>query len=48
MAKGNPTLNTEINEKIDEMLASHQPLPLAEDVEQELSRIHEKALELDG
>ncbi len=47
-AKGKPTLNSEINEKIDELLASHQPLPLPEDVELELSRIHKRALELDG
>ena len=47
-ASGKPNLKEEINERIDEILAAHQPLPLAEGVEQEMARIYRKALELGG
>jgi trimethylamine--corrinoid protein Co-methyltransferase len=45
-AAGRPSLKEEINEKLDHILETHRPLPLAEDVEQELARIQEKAREL--
>ncbi len=45
-AAGRPSLRGQINEKLDHILATHQPLPLDEDVEQELARILEKAHEL--
>jgi trimethylamine--corrinoid protein Co-methyltransferase len=46
-AAGKSTLSEEINEKIDQLLATHQPLPLTEDVEDELAKIYKKALEAD-
>ncbi len=45
-AAGRPSLREEINEKLDHILATHRPLPLDEDVEQELARIQDKALKL--
>ncbi|HSG18772.1 MAG TPA: trimethylamine methyltransferase family protein [Anaerolineae bacterium] len=42
-AAGRPGLLEEINEQIDRILATHRPLPLDEDVEQELLRIQKKA-----
>lgn len=42
-AAGRPTLLEEVNAEIDQLLATHRPLPLAEDVERELLRIQEKA-----
>jgi len=44
-AAGKPTLLEEVNEKLDHILATHRPLPLPEDVEQELARIEERARE---
>ncbi|MGB3714504.1 MAG: trimethylamine methyltransferase family protein, partial [Candidatus Promineifilaceae bacterium] len=43
---GRPPLRQEINEQLDEILATHRPLPLGEDVERELVRIQESAREL--
>jgi trimethylamine--corrinoid protein Co-methyltransferase len=42
-AAGRPTLLAEINEEIDRILATHRPLPLGEDVEEELLRIEKNA-----
>jgi trimethylamine--corrinoid protein Co-methyltransferase len=33
----------ELREKVDEILATHEPLPLDEEVEKELDRIHQAA-----
>ncbi len=45
-AAGNPTLREEVNERIDHILATHRPLPLGEEVEQELAKIQKKASDL--
>jgi trimethylamine--corrinoid protein Co-methyltransferase len=42
-AAGRPTLLEEAREKVDHILATHQPLPLEEDVERELDRIQKHA-----
>ena len=42
-AAGRPTLLEEAREKVDHILATHQPLPLDEDVERELDRIQKRA-----
>jgi trimethylamine--corrinoid protein Co-methyltransferase len=42
-AAGRPTLLAEAREKVDQILATHEPLPLDEDVERELVRIEERA-----
>ena len=42
-AAGRPSLRVEINEKIDHILATHQPLPLGDHVEQELAKLQKKA-----
>jgi len=42
-AAGKPTLLGEAREKVDQILAAHQPLPLDEDVERELDRIQKRA-----
>ncbi len=42
-AAGRLTLLEETHEKVKEILATHEPLPLDEDVERELDRIAEKA-----
>ncbi len=44
-AAGRPTLMEEAREIVNQKLASHEPLPLGEDVERELQRIHARALE---
>jgi trimethylamine--corrinoid protein Co-methyltransferase len=44
-AAGKPTLLEEAREKVEQILATHQPLPLDEDVERELERIRERARE---
>jgi trimethylamine--corrinoid protein Co-methyltransferase len=44
-AAGRPTLMEEAREVVNQMLATHEPLPLGEDVERELKRIHARALE---
>jgi trimethylamine--corrinoid protein Co-methyltransferase len=42
-AAGRPTLLEEAREKVGQILATHQPLPLGEDVESELDRIQKRA-----
>jgi trimethylamine--corrinoid protein Co-methyltransferase len=42
-AAGTPTLLEEAGVKVVQSLATHQPLPLGQDVEQELGRIHKQA-----
>ena len=42
-AAGRPTLLDEAREKVDQILTTHQPLPLDEDVERELDRIQKRA-----
>jgi trimethylamine--corrinoid protein Co-methyltransferase len=42
-AAGMPTLLEEAREKVAQILAAHQPLPLGEDVERELDRIQKRA-----
>jgi trimethylamine--corrinoid protein Co-methyltransferase len=38
-ADGRPRLLEEVQDRVDQILTTHKPLPLAEDVEQELARI---------
>jgi trimethylamine--corrinoid protein Co-methyltransferase len=40
---GKPSLLEEINEKLDHILDTHQPLPLPEEAEKELASIQERA-----
>lgn len=42
-AAGRPTLLEEAREKVEQILATHQPLPLDEDVERQLDRIQKRA-----
>ena len=42
-ATGRPTLLEEARERVERILATHQPLPLDEDVERELDRIQKRA-----
>ncbi len=42
-ASGRPHLLEEMRQKVDEILATHEPLPLGEDVERELDRIQQRA-----
>ena len=42
-AAGRPPLLDEARQRVDEILAAHEPLPLDEDVERELDRIEERA-----
>jgi len=42
-AAGKPVLLEEAREKVEQILATHQPLPLDEDVERELDRIQKRA-----
>jgi trimethylamine:corrinoid methyltransferase-like protein len=42
-ASGKPTLVEEVQNLIEDTLASHQTLPLDEDIERELTRIEERA-----
>lgn len=44
-AAGRPELFDEAREKVNRILASHEPLPLAEEVERELDRIQKRAEE---
>jgi trimethylamine--corrinoid protein Co-methyltransferase len=46
-ADGKPTLLEEVREKANQILASHEPLPLDEDVERELDRIQTRAREME-
>ncbi len=41
-ASGRPALLDEAREKVDQILATHQPLPLGEDAERELDRIQKR------
>lgn len=45
VASGRPTLVDEVRESLHEILATHQPLPLDEDVQRELSKIEARARE---
>ena len=45
-AAGRPTLREEVNERIDHILATHRPLPLSAEVEQELANIQKRANDL--
>ena len=45
VAAGRPTLLEEAREKVDRILATHQPLPLTRDAECELDRIQKRAQE---
>jgi trimethylamine--corrinoid protein Co-methyltransferase len=45
-AAGKPTLLEEAREKVEQILAAHQPLPLDEEVERELDRIQKRAKEI--
>jgi trimethylamine--corrinoid protein Co-methyltransferase len=47
-AAGKPVLLEEVRERVEQILATHQPLPLDEDVERELGRIQERAREAGG
>jgi trimethylamine--corrinoid protein Co-methyltransferase len=42
-AAGKPSLLVEAQERVDEILRTHQPLPLDEDIERELGRIYKSA-----
>ena len=42
-AAGKPELLEEARERVDQILSSHRPLPLDEEIERELSRILKKA-----
>ena len=44
-AAGRRSLRKEANETVEHILATHRPLPLDEDVERELERLHKKARE---
>jgi len=46
-AAGRPRLLEEAREKVHQILNTHEPLPLDEDVERELARIEKRARELD-
>jgi trimethylamine--corrinoid protein Co-methyltransferase len=45
-AAGRPSLVDEAREKVEQILATHEPLPLDEDVERELDRIEKRAREI--
>ena len=42
-AAGRPTLLDEARQRADELLAAHEPLPLADDVERELEKLRRRA-----
>lgn len=42
-AAGRPSVNDEAKEKVDEILATHKPIPFSAEVERELEQIHQKA-----
>lgn len=46
-AAGLPALLDEVRQRVDEILTTHEPLPLGEDVERELERIQKRAQEQD-
>jgi trimethylamine:corrinoid methyltransferase-like protein len=43
VANSKPTLLEEAREKVKQILATHQPLPLDEEIERELDRLQEHA-----
>jgi trimethylamine:corrinoid methyltransferase-like protein len=47
-AAGKPALLDELQDEVNRILASHEPLPLCEDVKRELDRIQAKAREIEG
>jgi trimethylamine--corrinoid protein Co-methyltransferase len=47
-AAGRPTIVEEAREMVRQVLAAHEPLPLGEDVERELQRIHTRAQQSNG
>ncbi len=47
-AAGKPALLDEVRDEVNQILASHEPLPLGEDVERELDRIQARAREIEG
>lgn len=47
-AAGKPALLDEVREEVNRILASHEPLPLGEDVERELDHIQARAREIEG
>jgi trimethylamine--corrinoid protein Co-methyltransferase len=47
-AAGKPVLLDEVRDEVNRILASHEPLPLGEDVERELDRIQARARESEG
>jgi trimethylamine--corrinoid protein Co-methyltransferase len=42
-AAGRPALLDQVRERVDQILASHQPLPLSPEVERELARLRQRA-----
>jgi trimethylamine:corrinoid methyltransferase-like protein len=46
-AAGKPMLLEEVREEVNQILSSHEPLSLGEDVERELDRIQAKAREVE-
>jgi trimethylamine--corrinoid protein Co-methyltransferase len=48
VAAGRPRFIEEIREKTEELIHTHQPLPLGEEVERELSRIGKRAAKAEG
>jgi trimethylamine--corrinoid protein Co-methyltransferase len=42
-ASGRPQLLAEVRDRVDQILADHQPLPLGEEVERELDRLQQRA-----
>jgi trimethylamine--corrinoid protein Co-methyltransferase len=47
-AAGKPALLDDVRHEVNQILVSHEPLPLGEDVERELDRIQAKAREIEG
>jgi trimethylamine--corrinoid protein Co-methyltransferase len=45
-AKGRPRLLETVRQQVDDILASHEPVPLGEDAERELERIQQRAQEM--
>jgi len=42
-AAGRPTVHDEARQRVDELLATHVPLPLGDDVERELEKLRQRA-----
>jgi trimethylamine--corrinoid protein Co-methyltransferase len=43
MAAGRPTVHDEARHRVDELLSTHKPLPLGDDVERELEKLRQRA-----